>query len=1149
MTTTRQPLDKALRRTLEATVIKARDIAELAATQALNRLGVGDAKPTDYLDDQQRKLRTRLRARGRQLGDIKNDNGQQATHKLVTEVAYEHWHRMLFARFLEQNNLLMYDEYTPLSLDECNELAQDSDTARDDLERRCESGWELAGVLASKMLPQIFRIDSPVFELELAPEHQRSLEQLVTRLSLETFQAQDSLGWVYQFWQSKRKEEVNKSEVKIGADELSPVTQLFTEPYMVSFLLDNALGAWWADQRLTESDWQQARSEQELRNKAAIPGLPLTYLRFVQDETTQQWQPASGTFDAWPKHLSEFKTLDPCCGSGHFLVAVFLMLVPMRMQLESLTEQQAIDKVLSENLHGLELDQRCVEIAAFAVAIEAWRYPESGGYRSLPDLHLACSGLAIDVKQDELLRLAENNNELRMSFVELSKQFKDAPILGSLINPKGSIGKDSLSEVEWAKVAPLLARALISKQDSELREIGVAASGVSKAATLMSDRYHLVITNVPYLGREGHTDELKVFADKYYPEASGDLATLMLERIFHYIGESGVAFTVLPQNWWVGRSYTHYRKSIVKNKSILLAVTLGEEAWETFGNRGPNTILLGVSNSIPKEDHHFFALDVSSKPGKPIINRADKDLALRGCSKDDQNLILKVSQNLQMNNPDVRISLQPISMSTLLNAYVVSGEGSSTGDADRFLRFFWEVVWEENWIPYLTPDSSSCAWGGRELLMFWQNGLGTLAQSPQARIQNTDLWSRKGILVGRVRGISTTLFDGGAFSKGGVLIIPNREEDIPSIYSFLRSNEYENQVRALDPRVSASTSVLTKVGFDMSIHTGNKLPLKTTNIATQWIFHGHPCGSVIIREEDTKCATQDELRVDYSVLQVAVARLLGHQWPAELDTEIELAAEQRRWIERSQQLNQFTDDDGIVCLPAVRGEKSADQRLESLLQAAYGEAWTTPLKNRLLETVGGKSLNQWLRDKFFEQHCKMFQHRPFIWHIWDGLNDGFSALVNYHMLDKAGLERLIYTYLGDWIRTQQSGMASGEDGAQERLAAAEALKRELEAILQGEAPYDIFVRWKPLAEQPIGWNPDINDGVRLNIRPFLKARDVGKKDAGVLRWKPNVKWTKDRGKDVESAPWYTLGLEYEGKEGDRINDNHLTLVEKRAARD
>jgi len=122
-------------------------------------------------------------------------------------------------------------------------------------------------------------------------------------------------------------------------------------------------------------------------------------------------------------------------------------------------------------------------------------------------------------------------------------------------------------------------------------------------------------------------------------------------------------------------------------------------------------------------------------------------------------------------------------------------------------------------------------------------------------------------------------------------------------------------------------------------------------------------------------------------------------------------------------------------------------------------------------------------------------------------------------------------------------MNNGIDGAEERLAAAEALKKKLEQILEGEAPYDIFVRWKLIEQQPIGWNPDLNDGVRLNIRPFTAVADVKKKDAGILRDKPNIKWTKDRGKDVESAPWHhTFG-------GERINDHHLSLDEKHAARE
>ena len=70
--------------------------------------------------------------------------------------------------------------------------------------------------------------------------------QPACRSPSECFHADDALGWTYQFWQAQRKKEVNDSGKKIGADELSPVTQLFTEDYMVEFLLHNTIGAWWA---------------------------------------------------------------------------------------------------------------------------------------------------------------------------------------------------------------------------------------------------------------------------------------------------------------------------------------------------------------------------------------------------------------------------------------------------------------------------------------------------------------------------------------------------------------------------------------------------------------------------------------------------------------------------------------------------------------------------------------------------------------------------------------------------------------------------------------------------------------------------------------------------------------------------------------
>jgi len=372
-----------------------------------------------------------------------------------------------------------------------------------------------------------------------------------------------------------------------------------------------------------------------------------------------------------------------------------------------------------------------------------------------------------------------------------------------------------------------------------------------------------------------------------------------------------------------------------------------------------------------------------------------------------------------------------------------------------------------------------------------------------------------------------------AFDENIAVVHPLNPEQLPSISSFIESDDFQKQLKQIDSNLKASCNTLVKVPFDLDHWTKiaaekypNGLPNPYSDDPTQWIFHGHP-------------AQSDE------PLQGAVARLLGYRWPAEIDATIELPVKARACVKKSQELLVFSDEDGIVCIPAVRGEMKAEDRLENLLAAAYGNEWSSNKKAELLALSGhtGKTLDTWLRDKFFTQHCKLFQHRPFIWHIWDGLHDGFAALVNYHKLDAKLLETLIYTYLGDWITRQKQDISNGVDGAQEKLAAAEALKKKLELILKGEAPYDIFVRWKSIEKQPIGWNPDINDGVRLNIRPFMTVGDVKKKGAGVLRDKPNIKWGKDRGKDVTSAPWYHLF------EGDRINDHHLSLMEKRAARE
>lgn len=394
--------------------------------------------------------------------------------------------------------------------------------------------------------------------------------------------------------------------------------------------------------------------------------------------------------------------------------------------------------------------------------------------------------------------------------------------------------------------------------------------------------------------------------------------------------------------------------------------------------------------------------------------------------------------------------------------------------------------------------------------------------------------------------IRSALFVGQMFDSNVSVITPNDYNLLPALWAHCSSPSFHQSVKEIEPGVKANNGVLAKVEFDQekwsreaSIQYPHGLTKPYSDDPTQWLFHGHPLPCALTPNPSPGG------RGGSDCLQVAVARLLGYTWPAESDTKMELSDEARQWIARSQLLAKHTDDDGIVCLPAVRGEKPAHERLLALLIDAWETvepgSWKPATLDKLLAEAdcAGKGLEVWLREKFFEQHARRFHHRPFIWHVWDGLKDGFGALVNYHRLDARKLERLIHTYLGDWIRLQEAGVANGIDGAPQRLAAAQVLKKKLEAILEGEKPYDIFVRWKPLQAQPIGWNPDLNDGVRLNIRPFMTAE--------VLRHnkppKLNIKWDKDRGQDVESAPWF-----HQFK-GERINDHHLTRAEKRAARE
>lgn len=1075
------------RNTLESAVKQARKLAETGARNVLHALAVDNPEPFAHMTPELRNLRNRLRNKARLLGDDLPSTGHQQIEHLSYELAYENWHKMLFAKFLESNNLLMHTSGVAVTMEECEELAK---------EEGFIDKWEAAAAYASKMLPAIFRPEDPLMQISFASNDRIKLEEVLDGLDNYIFTADDALGWVYQYWQSEAKAAINASGDKINGEKLPAVTQLFTESYMVHFLIDNTIGAWWTS-----------------RQPNVTPPVKFEYLRLLDDGT-----PAAGKFEGWPNTTKEITSLDPCMGSGHFVASLFPVFAALRMHEEGLSKEEATDKVIIENLHGLELDARCTQIAAFNLALIAWKF--CGYYKKLPEMNLACSGIAPKGKKEDWVKLVSKVSDpvmkarMENGMKVLYDHFQLAPELGSLLDPS-TIKPDAFT-ASFSELQPTLIKALANEADNDQLERGVMAAGIAKAGQLLARKYTIQITNVPYLSRSKQDDVMANFCEKNYIEAKGDLATVFLGKMLKSNTVGGISCSVIPQNWLFLSSYKKFRENLLKNETWSVVTKLGTKGFQTpmwdF-----NVMLISISHIKPSNDNLFLGLDVSSAP-----NALAKDIAIR------TSKINTVNQNIQLSNPDARIAFEELSNIARLEKFAFSSIGLSTSDTPLFVHYFWEHLdIGIDWELHQSTTQKTTNWSGCEHVVLYEKGLGKMRQLAAAQNrdrvrdkQGVNAWGRNGVSIGLMGNLPATLYVGNKFDNNMAAIVPFDNNNLAALWCYCSSEDYFVEVRRIDQKLNVTNGTLVKVPFDLDYWLKvaedkypNGLPKPYSDEATQWLFHGHPFKA-------------------QNPLQVALARLLGYRWPAENDTEMELADEARELIKQIHAFDALTDEDGILCIPPVNGELAASERLRSYFQEVYGSDWNNNTISQLLAKEGSKksNLEDWLREDFFEQHNKLFQNRPFIWHIWDGRKDGFAALVNYHKLDKENLKRLIFTYLGDWIRQCQAKKKSGESGAEGLLSAALKLKEKLEAILEGENPYDIFVRWKALDKQPIGWEPDLNDGVRLNIRPFIIA--------DVLRKKPNIKWGVDRGKNPPGSCWGEV----------RDNDLHKTLEEKGEAR-
>ncbi len=265
-------------------------------------------------------------------------------------------------------------------------------------------------------------------------------------------------------------------------------------------------------------------------------------------------------------------------------------------------------------------------------------------------------------------------------------------------------------------------------------------------------------------------------------------------------------------------------------------------------------------------------------------------------------------------------------------------------------------------------------YGGRQHVFFWQNGTGEyyrhcMALKKEGRLggwkSGGEAWGKLGVSVRQMRHLPATLYTGEFFDHNAAAIVPKDPDHLPAIWAFCSSPEFCEAVRLIDQKTNVTNATLVKIPFNLEHWQGvaksnAPIPAPFSHDPTQWLFKGNVSDSS-------------------DPLQVAVARMLGYRWPKQTD--------------KSDPVDAIADRDGIVCIPAIRGEGPAAERLLDILRAAFGGSWSNALQDSLLVGTGckaGTSLDDWLREGSFRSTARV-RACPFVWHIWDGRKEVFRA--------------------------------------------------------------------------------------------------------------------------------------------------------------
>ena len=552
----------------------------------------------------------------------------------------------------------------------------------------------------------------------------------------EDYRSSELIGWLYQFYISERKDEVFAGKGKFTASEIPAATQIFTPNWIVKYMVQNTVGRIYMDNNPYETevaqDWKYLVNPSEPTPNDLI-------LRYDD--------------------LTDLRLADLACGSGHILGEMFDMLYTLYIN-EGYSRREAIEHIFRRNLTGIDIDTRAKQLAQFALLLKACQRDAS-----FADCH--CMPRVLDMPQpypdkEHLTRALADY--IMTDNGEAITELADAVCLMDEADNLGSIMKFGLSE----RTRNILA---VRTEEYEQQTMpGESVSGLlpyMRIILALTERYHALVMNPPYMGSGNMNAVLSNYVKKNYEAGKADLFSVFMQVAEERLAENGKYGMINMQSWMFLSSFEKLRTHLLETLQIDSMLHLGPRTFDELSGEVVQNTAFVVTKHTPYTTGTYFRL-VDGK------NCGDKErMFLAG-----ENGYPHVSQQNFEKIPGCPIGywvsekiFACFAGNLALSAVAKPCVGLQTADNARFLRYWHEVNLEKigfgmksadeakesrkKWFPYNKGGNARRWYGNQELLVNWENDGEEIKSFKPAVIRNPSYYFKSSIAWSLTSSIGT----------------------------------------------------------------------------------------------------------------------------------------------------------------------------------------------------------------------------------------------------------------------------------------------------------------------------------------------------------------------------------------------------------